>query len=444
MNAPKRMIVIAIIIIIALPTTITLMAGKDPTPPVNKINAPPIIEAKIVDLPIIEDDDDDFKVNPMDDFIKNGIDWLAASQFENGGWGAGSHNNQHIRDPKKVKIDPGTTAFASMALLRAGHTPTTGKYSVNISKALNYLLEMVEASTENDIKITNVTGTQPQYKLGANIDATLTSQFFTRVIHYVDNDPELEQRVTKALDKCIRKIERSQATDGSWAAAGWAGNLQSSMAYNALELADNIGRPVDAKVMKKAKDYQEGNVKVDAKGKTSSVATGGSAGVQLYSIAGSQRSSAKGSRKAYRLIEQGKKEGKLLDDAEVTEENLMILDLPKEEAEVLYNSYEKNKATAESMNDDAVLAGFGNNGGEEFLSYMITSESMVITGGEDWTSWNNKMHTRLAKIQNKDGSWSGHHCITSPVYCTATVILTLSADLDRELLVLEDTKTDQN
>ncbi len=80
-----------------------------------------------------------------------------------------------------------------------------------------------------------------------------------------------------------------------------------------------------------------------------------------------------------------------------------------------------------------MLAGFGNNGGEEFLSYMLTSEALVVTGGEPWTKWTDKMHERLAKIQNPDGSWSGHHCITSPVFCTAGVLLCLTADRDAQL-----------
>jgi hypothetical protein len=80
------------------------------------------------------------------------------------------------------------------------------------------------------------------------------------------------------------------------------------------------------------------------------------------------------------------------------------------------------------MQDDDVLSGFGNNGGEEYLSYMMTSESLAADTGEEWDAWYQKMYNRLGKIQNADGSWSGHHCITSPVFCTAAVILTMTAD----------------
>lgn len=36
----------------------------------------------------------------------------------------------------------------------------------------------------------------------------------------------------------------------------------------------------------------------------------------------------------------------------------------------------------------------------------------------------------LLAIQDQDGSWHGHHCITSPVFCTATSLLVLSINND--------------
>ncbi|NJL15318.1 MAG: hypothetical protein HC913_21490 [Microscillaceae bacterium] len=71
---------------------------------------------------------------------------------------------------------------------------------------------------------------------------------------------------------------------------------------------------------------------------------------------------------------------------------------------------------------------------------MMTSESLVITGGEAWEKWQAKMHNLLQSIQNQDGSWNGHHCITSPVFCTAACILALTAENDRELLLAEKDK----
>ncbi|CAN5457877.1 hypothetical protein BH11BAC1_BH11BAC1_18720 [soil metagenome] len=48
----------------------------------------------------------------------------------------------------------------------------------------------------------------------------------------------------------------------------------------------------------------------------------------------------------------------------------------------------------------------------------------------DWKKWYSNISGRLVKIQNDDGSWNGHHCITSPVFCTATALLILSVNND--------------
>ena len=82
----------------------------------------------------------------------------------------------------------------------------------------------------------------------------------------------------------------------------------------------------------------------------------------------------------------------------------------------------RTRAQVRRLADEQLLSGFGSNGGEEYLSYLQTSESLVIAGGDEWEPWKKKMGARLAKIQSQDGSWTGHHCITSPVFCTAAVL----------------------
>src|SRR5262245_41049262 len=59
---------------------------------------------------------------PIPGFVEKGIDWIVSAQHPDGGWGAGSHAHQDVRDPKAVTTDPATTAFTALALIRAGHT----------------------------------------------------------------------------------------------------------------------------------------------------------------------------------------------------------------------------------------------------------------------------------------------------------------------------------
>jgi hypothetical protein len=86
------------------------------------------------------------------------------------------------------------------------------------------------------------------------------------------------------------------------------------------------------------------------------------------------------------------------------------------------------QATVKRLSDDGFVSGFGNNGGEEFLSYMNISESLVTKGGKDWEKWDREISANLNRVQNADGSWSGHHCITGRTFVTSTALLVLTAD----------------
>jgi hypothetical protein len=204
------------------------------------------------------------------------------------------------------------------------------------------------------------------------------------------------------------------------------------MANSALERAQAAGRDVDEDALRRSREYQRGNVSVGAAGAPASVDASAGAGVALYAASASQRATAQEAREATEAIRE-----EFGDDAPVTEEALRRAGRSDEEAARLYDAYTRNEATASLLEGDEVWTGFGNNGGEEFLSYMMTSESLVIAGGEAWDRWHARLVNLFGSIQNEDGSWSGHHCITSPVFCTAAVILALTADRDRTLLAHE-------
>jgi hypothetical protein len=111
-------------------------------------------------------------------------------------------------------------------------------------------------------------------------------------------------------------------------------------------------------------------------------------------------------------------------------------DEKKEEIRKTIQSYEENEkilakaqqATVQKLNDPRFIAGFGSNGGEEFLSHMNIGESLVVDGGKTWEEWDQKMTENLNRIQNADGSWTGHHCITGRTFCTSAALLCLMVD----------------
>src|SRR5262249_42205100 len=86
------------------------------------------------------------------------------------------------------------------------------------------------------------------------------------------------------------------------------------------------------------------------------------------------------------------------------------------------------KSVVEQLGDKTFVQGFGSNGGEEFLSYLNIGETLVARGGPEWEKWDRSMTQNLNRIQNKDGSWSGDHCITGRIFCTASALMVLMAD----------------
>lgn len=370
-------------------------------------------------------------VKPLDPMLAKALGWLVEAQSPNGGWGAGSHAHQDVRDPHLVQVDPATTSFAAMALLRAGNTLASGDYRAALHKAMAHLVQIVEESSADGPRITTLEGTQPQAKLGQLVDTSLTANFFARLLPTLDADHPWKPRVQKALDVCLRKLEKSQTENGSWNVGGWAPVLQSALSGNALELARAAGRRVDEDALARSRKYQEGNVDT----KTGKVASEAAAGVELYAVAGAQRATAEKAKQAQDKLAEAKRDGRLKEADQISAENLQKAGVKREEAQALDAAFRINEQQAQRVIDDErLLEGFGSNGGEEFLSYLLSSESLVITGGKTWEEWHAKLHTRLAKIQNPDGSWSGHHCITSPVFCTAAVVQSLTVERDAPTL----------
>jgi len=357
---------------------------------------------------------------------ERGLQWLMKAQGNDGGFGSGSHARQDIMDPHAVSSDPATTAMVGMALLRMGNLLESGEQSAQLKKATDYILAQVDASPQTAINITTLQGTQIQSKLGANIDVALAAQFLSNLVAKLGDQHPLKLRCMRALNTCVGMIQRSQNADGSVKGDGWAGVLQSSFAANALESAKSIGAEVDDEALDLARDFQKKNFDVDNGG----VATDRAAGVTLYAVSGSSRSSAKEAREVSEVIVQARKDGKVKPDAPVSAKALEDAGYTKGEAEKLNTAYQVYNAAKDQAQSENVISGFGNNGGEEFLSFLQTGESLVIAKDNGWKNWYQQTTGRLVNIQNEDGSWNGHHCITSPVFCTATSLLILSVNND--------------
>lgn len=353
------------------------------------------------------------------------LDWLIEAQSPNGGWGAGSHSYQNVTDPHAVQTDPATTAFAAMALLKSGGPLKSNPYQKQITNALDRILKDIDTRPDNG-RITSLSGTQPQVKLGIHIDASMALQFLTDMREQID-DVDLQKKIDAAAAVCIQLIQGSQSEDGGWAGGGWAPVLQSAMANNALEKADSR-YAVDKKAIEKSREYQANNMS------GGEVRAEDAAGVPLYAAASAQRATMEETKEVELLLSPGRIEearsGKVKKDEIIRD--LENKGIDRDKAERLATSYDVNVASTKALQSDDIWNGFGNNGGEEYLSYMMTSEALAQQGKEDWLKWRQSIGPKFKQSQNPNGSWSGQHCITSPVFCTAAIIQAWNAGLSEQ------------
>ena len=385
--------------------------------------------------------------------VKKGLDWLVEHQLPSGGWGEGEESpnmrggGQHesLRDTPNVA----DTSIAALALIRSGSTPREGPYRGEIVKGVRYVRSQVEESDAQSLAVTSVQGTRVQQKLGPNIDTFLASMLLAEVKGRMPDEPS-EKAVNVALHKVLGKIERHQKQDGSFDGHGWAPILAQAMSGKGINRARQAGARVSDKALAQAERgaamaFLAASRPVTAPagefgGSRSPIVTyaspsstprgmmagmGGAAGVELYSRAASvgvlQDSINTQKVETGRLRKQAA-QSKDQGERDAAKQKLSQFAA----AEKVH--HEARQALVARLDDKQFVAGFGSNGGEEFLSYMNLAESLVVKGGDEWKRWDAQMTENLNRVQNGDGSWSGHHCITGRTFCTSTALLVMMAD----------------
>ncbi len=330
--------------------------------------------------------------------VQKGLKWLVSTQGRDGGWGQDGGETSFVRTAERLEHsgnDVANSAVAVLALLHAGHSPERGQYAANSRRGLEFILVSIEHAPAVGLSITNVRDTQIQRKLGPFIDTFLSSILLSEIDTRIQ-EPLLAARVRTALKKCVAKIQQNQQQDGSWnSSGGWAPVIGTSMASRSLNKAKARGVEVDEKVMARVDKYTKDNLAYSGARPVGTVAgakpTGAAPPVALYQAA--------------QAMEQ----------------------LTRSEGSRNSNAPEIKQMTAR-LADAEYVRGFGSMGGEEFFSYLNISESMKRAGGQAWHDWNEKIKAQLVELQNQDGTWAGHHCITGRVSVTAAAILTLIVD----------------
>ncbi len=358
---------------------------------------------------------------PLSKNVQRGLDWLAKHQLKNGAWGQGDEaasmgQTGDMRDTPSVA----DTSVAVLAYLRAGHSASRGDYKDNVRRGLEYVMSEVENSDKDSLYVTQTRGTRVQGKIGTYVD-TFTALLVLTEAKGTMADPEANTRLQRALAKVLSKIEKNQQKDGTWANQGWAPVLTQSVAAKGLNRAVQTGERVDATTIKRVEEQAHANF--DAR--SGAFAPSANAGVDLYSTAAG--TSALSDSANTRQVQAAPLQEKVREAKTEAERAKYAAEL-KDGERTQASADTAQKALIGRMQDPGFIRGFGSNGGEEFLSYMLMSESLAAKGGADWKKWDDAITQLVDGVQNQDGSWTGHHCITGRTFCTAAALLVLMAD----------------
>lgn len=372
-----------------------------------------------------------------------GLKYLFAQQHSDGGWGqgggwrqntSGSRNGGRVEGPNvEDPSDLGNTSASVVTLLRAGESPIEGQHRDEMKKAFDYICKQVEKADENSLYVTDVRDTQLQVKIGTYVDTFLAGWALSEIKGKVADDAA-EKRRAAALDKVVGKIAHNQREDGSFSGNnGWASVISQGLCNKALNSAARNGAKVTQETLDKAQKQNVAGLDVSKGSFSAPAATAAepsSAGVSLYREAAKWNGLIENSRSN---VARKQAAEKTIADAAAPAQ---AKDQAKKDLEQIANDDKATKAAndavASKLSDTRYVAGFGNNGGEEYLSYMNVTEGMHERGGKEWEDWRSKMTKTVCGAQNEDGSWAGQHCITGRTFCTATALLTLLVEHDKD------------
>jgi methionine-rich copper-binding protein CopC len=416
---------------------------------------------------------------PVTAAVDKGIKWLISVQGKDGGWGQDGGETSYVRTGERLESngnDVANTAVAAEALLHTGNTLSKGAYRENLQRAVAFIMQRVEQSPADGLEVTNLRGTQIQRKLGPYIDTFLSAKLLGELDGNMGN-AQTNARVRQDLQKCVAKIEKNQLKDGSWNIAGaWAPIFGTSLASQSLYVAKAKGVPVAQMAMANVQDYTQktasagpgpataggsgsgggigsgkgGGVGYGSGGGVGPGVAGGAVGGVLGGIVASPAAAGEAvpSSTPHSIATLSAAPPVFSASAGLSASSAGVsLYKRAQELEQLSRTDEDRKTNAKQiaeiktqLSDPRFITGFGSVGGEEFFSYLNISDSLHRAGGQEWERWNADMKEKVLKMQNEDGTWAGHHCITGRVAVTSAAILILVTDREPAVQLTSATK----
>jgi hypothetical protein len=295
--------------------------------------------------------------------IDAGMKWLLSAIRHDGALGM----------DLEQRPDLGCTAIAGMALIAEGNTPTGGEHMYELRRVMNAVLDILQRPAQ--IESPKVPQTLLQRKIGRNADLFLSALFLSQL---AGESAATDQEIRKVLKEVVDVICEAQESNGTWGHESWAPVLGTVLGWESLRASSSAGLRIDASATLAGKALMKN---LEAK-------SGGDDWMHdFYREASSIR---------------------------------VLYSLDYRDRPEFKRCVERMIKTARSDPRPFQYAG-----GEEFLSFYLVTECLLKEGDPSWQAWYPAVSGNLINIQNTDGSWTGHHCITARTFCTAAALLTL-------------------
>ncbi len=311
--------------------------------------------------------------------IDKGLNYLAKTQRRDGAWlNSGGYG-----------IYPAAmTSLAGLAFISGGSTPQSGPYARNVTKAMNYILNIAE--TRDDGMIAGP-GAEYRSMYGHGFSMLFLAQCYGSEIN-----SDYEKRIKKVLDGAVKLTARAQSDLGASLkhAGGWiytpSGNGDEGSVtvtqLQALRACRNVGIEVPRSTIARAVAYlkycqmPDGGICYSAQSRGSSRPAISAAAIACFYAAGVYDRQAGG----------GGAEAEMVDK--------------------LIKYVQSNVSVSQHMS-------------HWFYTHFYLAQAWYQRGGSDWNNYYPRIKRRLISMQAPDGSWNGDNVGTTYGTAIATVIL---------------------
>jgi hypothetical protein len=333
--------------------------------------------------------------------VEKALKWLADQQSKDGHWGGNAEQS-----PVSM------SSLAGVALLMEGSTIREGKYSKNIRRVADFLMDRCQKGGGRDGLIGNPEQAAESHRYMYGHGFAL---LFLSCVYGDEEDKDRRERLKDILTRAVKYSINSQSSRGGWyytSRTEGGDNDEGSVTITqiqALRAARNAGIPVPKAVVKKTQDYLK---------ECTDPTTGG----VYYSFRSRNVRPAITAAAISCLFNAGEYKGELCKK---------------------WFKFCCGPPTPQAPQLPLHKVGGGARGGHDEYTHFYFAQSMYILGedgwekltgtapsdGQKWTSYREKLFDHLVNTQSKnDGSWLSAGWGMGPVYSTAMYATIMQLD----------------